>query len=52
MEIVVQTFGMIFVGVILICIVVSFGTYIVGSEDRPGKRNKKLMDNMNKLEKR
>jgi len=49
MEVVVQTFGMIFVGVILICIVVSFGTYIIGSMDRPGKRNKKLLNNMKKL---
>ena len=40
MEIVVQTFGMIFVGIILICIVVTFGQYLIDSRDRPRKRNK------------
>ena len=49
MEAVVQVAGMIFVGIILICIVITFGQYIIGSMDRPGKRNKKLTDNMNKL---
>jgi len=49
MEIVVQTFGMIFVGIILVCIVVTFGQYIIGSIDRPGKRNKKLLDNMDRM---
>jgi hypothetical protein len=49
METVVQTFGMIFVGVILVCIVWTFGTYITSSIDRPGKRNKKLLNNMKKL---
>jgi MFS-type transporter involved in bile tolerance (Atg22 family) len=49
METVTQTFGMIFVGIIIVCIVWTFGTYIVNSMDRPGKRNKKLLDNMKKL---
>ncbi len=49
METVVQTFGMIFVGIILVCIVWTFGTYVVSSIDRPRKQNKKLMDNMKKL---
>ena len=49
METVVQVLGMAFVGVILICIVWTSGTYIIGSMDRPGKRNKKLLNNMKKL---
>ena len=49
METIVQIFGMVFVGVILVCMVWTFGTYIIGSMDRPGKRNKKLLDNMKKL---
>jgi len=49
MESVVQVLGMAFVGIILICIVITFGQYIIGSMDRPGKRNKKLIDNMKKL---
>ena len=49
MEAVVQVAGMIFVGIILICIVITFGQYIIGSMDRPGKRNKKLINNMKKL---
>tara|TARA_Y100000310_G_C20032871_1_gene512595 strand:+ start:40 stop:192 length:153 start_codon:yes stop_codon:yes gene_type:complete len=49
MEAVVQVAGMIFVGIILICIVITFGQYVIGPMDRPGKRNKKLMNNMKKL---
>jgi hypothetical protein len=34
------------------CIVWSFGTYVMGSVDRPSKRNKKLTDNMDRLAKK
>jgi hypothetical protein len=51
MEMIAQVFGFTFVGIILICIVWTFGSYVLGSIDAPGKRNKKLTDNMNKLEK-
>ena len=49
METVAQIFGIGFVCIIMICIVITFGQYIIGSMDRPGKRNNKLLDNMNKL---
>jgi len=49
MEAVVQVAGMIFVGIILICIVWSFCRYILGSVDKPGKRNKQLLNDMDKL---
>jgi len=52
MEVVVQTFGMIFVGIIIVCIIWTFGTYITGTIDRPGKRNKKLTDNMGRIAKK
>jgi len=52
METIAQVFGFTFVGIILICIVWTFGSYVLGSTESPGKRDKKLMDNMNKLEKR
>ena len=48
MEIVAQVFGTIFVGIILICIVWSFCRYILGSIEKPGKRNKQVLNNMNK----
>ena len=51
-ETIAQYAGMAWCTICIVCIVWTFGTYIVGSEDRPGKRNKKIMDNMNKLEKR
>ena len=43
------TFGMIFVGTIIICLVGTIISYIFNGMDSPGKRNKKLVDNMNKL---
>jgi hypothetical protein len=49
METVVQIAGMGWCALCLGCIVWTFGQYIIGSIDRPGKRNKKLTDNMNKL---
>ena len=49
METVAQIFGIGFVCIIMICIVITFGQYIINSMDRPGKRNKKLLDNMKKL---
>jgi len=52
-ETIAQVFGMVFVGIILICIVWTFLSYIVLSNEEPKlKGNKKLMDNMNKLDKR
>ena len=45
-----QIFGMTFVGVILICLVWTIISYIyTGMDLGPDKRNKKLLDNMNKL---
>ena len=40
--------GMTFVGVILICLVWTVLSYIFNGMDTSGKRNKKLIDNMNK----
>ena len=51
-EQIVQVAGMGWCALCLGCIVWSLGIYVIGSMDRPGKRDKKLMDNMNKLEKR
>ena len=49
-EIVVQGFGMIFAGIILICIVWNFLNYIVLSNKEPKlKGNEKLLANMKKL---
>ena len=42
-------FGMTFVGVILICLVWTILSYIFNGMDSPGKRNKKLLDNMKKF---
>jgi len=42
-------FGMTFVGIILICLVWTIGTYIFNGSDT---QNKKLIDNMNKHGKR
>jgi hypothetical protein len=44
-----QIFGMTFVSIILICLVWSIMSYIFNGTDRPGKRNKKLLDNMKKI---
>jgi len=44
METIAQYAGIIWVGIILICIVWTFGTYIIGSMDRPEKRNKNMGD--------
>ena len=50
MELAVQIFGMIFVGIIMVCIVWTFLTYIILSNDEPKlKGNNKLMDNIKKL---
>ena len=42
-------FGMTFVGIIIICLVWTILSYIFNSMDKPGRRNKKLMDNMKKF---
>ena len=52
MELAAQILGMIFVGVIIICIGWTVLSYILGSIESPGKRNKKLLDNMDKLERK
>ncbi len=46
MEIIMQVFGLTFVGVIVVCIAWTFMEYIFS---RPSKQNKKLMDNMKKF---
>ena len=50
MEIVAQIFGMTFVGIILVCLVWTVMSYIFSSESRD--RNKKLLDNMKKMDKK
>jgi len=44
-----QVFGLAFVGIIVICIAWTILEYIFTGLDKPGKRNKKLLDNMKKL---
>jgi len=51
-ETIAQIFGMVFVGIIIVCIVWTFGSYVLGSYDEPSKsQNDKLLDNMNKMKK-
>ena len=45
-----QVFGMTFVGIILICLIWTVMSYIFSSESRD--RNKKLLDNMEKMNKK
>ena len=47
-EIVAQTIGMIFVGIIVICLTPTVLSYIFNREDS----NKKLLDNMKKMDKK
>ena len=47
-EIVAQTIGMIFVGIIVICLTSTVLSYIFNREDS----NKKLLDNMKKMDKK
>jgi len=47
-----QIFGMAFVGIIMICIGWTIVDYILLRTDRPRKRNKKLLDNMNRMSKK
>ena len=49
METVAQIFGITFVCIIMICIGWTIVEYIVTGYEKPGKRNKKLMDNIKKL---
>ena len=44
-----QVFGMAFVGIIMICIGLTIVEYLYTGMETPGKRNKKLMDNMKKM---
>ncbi len=52
METIVQILGMVFVGIIMICIGWTIVEYIFNGTDKPGKRNKKLLDNMNRMSKK
>ena len=47
-QMIAQTFGMIFVGIIVICLASTVLSYIFNREDS----NKKLLDNMKKLDKK
>ena len=49
MELAAQIFGLVFVGIIMICIGWTVVEYIVTGIETPGKRNKKLLDNIKKL---
>ena len=49
-EIVAQTIGMIFVGIIVICVISTILNYIYNSQDMDS--NKKLLDNMKKMDKK
>ena len=51
-ELIAQIFGMVFVGTIMICIGWTIVTYILGSIEKPNKQNKKLLDNMSKMDKK
>jgi hypothetical protein len=52
-ELIAQIFGMVFVGIIMICIGGSIVTYVLGSIEKPNnKQNKKLLDNMSKMDKK
>jgi hypothetical protein len=52
MEIIAQVFGMVFVGIIMICIGGTIVSYIFNNLNRPNRQNKKLMDNMSKMDKK
>ena len=47
-ETVAQIFGMAFIGIIIICIVWTFGSYVIRSSE---SQNDDLLDNMNKMDK-
>ena len=49
MDTIAQIFGMAFVGIIMICIGWTIVEYIHSGFNKPGKRNKKLLDNIKKL---
>ena len=49
-EMVAQTFGMIFVCIIVICVISTILNYIYNSQDMDS--NKKLLDNMKKMDKK
>tara|TARA_R110000787_G_scaffold260123_1_gene365378 strand:+ start:384 stop:554 length:171 start_codon:yes stop_codon:yes gene_type:complete len=42
-------FGMTFVGIILVCLIGTLLQCMFSGADYSGKRNKKLLDNMNKI---
>ena len=50
MEMVAQILGMTFMGIILVCLVWTVMSYIFSSESMD--RNKKLLDNMKKMDKK
>ncbi len=49
MEIIIQIVGLGFVGIIMICIGWTIVEYIFISVSRPGKQDKKLLENINNL---
>ena len=49
MENILQIIGLVFVGIIMICIGWTIVEYIVTSVSRPGNQNRKLLENINKL---
>ena len=49
MELAVQIFGIIFVGIIIVCIGWTIVEYALTGLDGPDKRNKKLLDKIKKL---
>ena len=50
MNMIAQIFGMTFVGIILVCLIWTVMSYIFSSESMD--RNKKLLDNMKKMDKK
>ena len=49
-ETIAVTFGMIFVGIILICLVWTVLSYVFNNMEGTGKANKKLLANMKKYD--
>ena len=50
-QLIAQTFGMVFVGIIVICLVSTILSYIFSKDDY-ADNNKKLLDNMKKMNKK
>ena len=52
MELIAQIFGFTFVGIIIICLAWIIIEYIFVSISKPGEQNRKLIDNMKKMDKK